>query len=141
VKTATGWGGHFSLSPQENGFGGRYPECHIIGGSAADPVSVLCYDGFGGPSDLQTKFEMLLGVRKEVDFVEFTVGRRGVQVTAQREGITSAGRVPYQVTSFFPLREATGFCSGNSLYSTTDGVLNGQSDRSGSGYKLTVTVP
>lgn len=141
VKTATGWGGHFSLSPNENGYGGRYPECHITGGVATDRVTVLCYDGYGGPSDLQTKFEMPLGARSEVDSVEFTVGPRGVQVTAQREGITTAGRVPYQVTSFFPLRESTGFCSAKTLYYTTNGVLNGQSDRSGSGYKLTVTVP
>lgn len=148
IATATGWGAHFSTAPYENGYGGFNVECHLTP-DADDNILVLCYDGYGTGSNplggYQNQFEVNIGDRDEIDFVTFQVGKRGVQVTAQllANNGYSGEVVPYTVTSFYPLREATGFCRNSSsvLYYQADGVMAGTPNRTGSGYTLTVMYP
>ena len=134
-----GWGSHFSLDKDENGYGGFHPECYIIT-DLGGRVSVYCHDGYLDPSHHVNNFSLPLGPRKELDFIEFLIGKRGVQVTAQRKAPSSFTneKIPYQISTFFPLREASGFCSGKTLFIKENGVLNGQANRSGSGYNVTL---
>lgn len=144
IATATGWGAHFSTSSTTDGYGGSDVECHLTP-DAGDQIQVLCYDGYSPLPYYQNQFEFNIGDRDEIDFVTFQVGKRGVQITAQLQANNAynAEVIPYSVTSFFPLREATGYCrsSGSVLYYQADGVLSGTSSRSGSGYTLTVSYP
>jgi hypothetical protein len=144
IAHATGWGGHFSLSKDENGYGGFYPECYILGdGTATGRASVFCHDGYLNPSHHVNNFQLPLGPRNEIDYVEFSIGQRGVHVMAQRKAFSSFTKevIPYQITTFFPLREATGFCSGKTLFLQENGVLSGLPGRSGSGYRISVRIP
>lgn len=141
IAEAKGWGGHVSLSPRVDGFGGFFPECHITGGD--DPrhqIQLLCYDGFLDPTALQNRFHVPLGPRREVEWVELDLGKKGVDIRFQRhvEHPRSGESVRFEVSSFFPLREATGFCSGDELFYQPNGVLNGRAGRSGSGYTMKV---
>lgn len=144
IATASGWGAHFSTGPGENGYGGAEVECHLTP-DGSDQIQILCYDGYSPFPYYQNQFEFNIGDRDEIDFVTFQVGKRGVQVTAQLQANNgyNAEIVPYTVSSFFPLREATGFCrnSGSVLYYQADGVMSGTTGRGGSGYTLTVMYP
>lgn len=144
IATASGWGAHFSTSTSENGYGGAAVECHLTP-TASNEILVLCYDGYSPYPYYQNQFEFNIGDRDEIDFVTFQVGKRGVQVTAQLQANNaySAEVIPYSVTSFFPLRESTGFCRNSSsvLYYQANGVLSGDPSRTGSGYTLTVMYP
>lgn len=147
IANSTGWGGHFSLSKKEDGFGGVSPECYITGdGTATGKATVFCHDGFLDSSHHVNNFQLPLGPRKEIDYVEFSVGQRGVHVMVQRKAFSSFTKevIPYQVSTFFPLREASGFCSGSSgktLFIQENGVLSGLANRSGTGHHVVVEIP
>jgi hypothetical protein len=143
IANATGWGSHFSLSEEENGHGGFYPECYILTSTPNGDVRVSCHDGFLDDGHHVNNFRLPLGLKSEVDYIEFSVGQRGVQVTAQRRARSAFTEeaVPYQINAFFPLRESSGFCSGKTLYIQKNGVLNDQVARSGSGYNVSVRTP
>lgn len=139
-SSATGWGGHFSLSEAENGHGGFYPECYVLTGAANGEVRVYCHDGFLDDQHHVNNFLLPLGSRNDVDYVEFSVGQRGVQVRAQKRSRSSftEEKVPYHIDAFFPLRETNGFCAGGRLYIQENGVLNDQAERPGTGYNVSV---
>ncbi len=143
IAGATGWGSHFSLSKEEDGHGGFYPECYVLTDTKSEQVRVSCHDGFLDDEHHVNNFLLPLGAKKDVDYVELSVGQRGVQVRAQKRARSAFTEeaIPYQIDAFFPLREANGFCTGGTLFIQENGVLNGKAERSGSGYQVSVRVP
>lgn len=143
ITGATGWGSHFSISEVEDGNGGYYPECHLFADAKSEQVRVSCHDGILDGEHHVNHFHLPLGAREDVDYVELSVGRRGVQVRAQKRARSSLAEeaVPYHIDAFFPMWEETGFCSGGMLFIQENGVLDGKSKRKGSGYKVSVRVP
>lgn len=151
LSNAAGFGGHFSTGI-EDGFGGTNTECHFVSGSVAVPASTLtlvCYDGYQSPTQHVNQFRLELGPKKEtqlsglisvISHATFTISKRGVQVDVTRvatSGYTNE-RTPYTISSFFPLRESSGFFKTGTIYYENDGngVLAGTPGRDGTGYVL-----
>ena len=139
VNTASGWGGHISLGT-EGGFGGFYPECHLT--PSGNSVVLYCYDGYLSSTQTQDTYVLHLGARTEVEAVTYTVMGTGVKVRAVKKSTTgfTSDRNGYVIEGFFPLRRESGFCSDSILYYQDNGVLNGDPNRTGSGYSISAVV-
>ncbi|MFQ3627670.1 MAG: hypothetical protein SNJ57_12510 [Cyanobacteriota bacterium] len=146
LSNATGFGGHFSAGNSEDGWGGTHAECHLVAGPNPDStVTLWCYDGYQSDSEHVNAFRLELGPKREnnqsvLSQVILTVSRRGVHVDVTRIA-TSAytpERKPYTISSFFPLRESSGFFKTGTIFyqGGGNGVLSGRPDRPGTGYVL-----
>ncbi len=150
LSNAAGFGVHFSSIPNTDGYGGTDPECHFLSGTVQRPnpaMVLLCYDGYKDEQNAQNEFRLDLGPKKQnntdvLSTVTFTVSRRGVRVQAVRIATNpyTNEQKPYTINAFFPLRRETGFFKTGTLYYQVNGVLNGSSDRGGSGYVLATPV-
>ncbi|WP_295389552.1 hypothetical protein [uncultured Thiodictyon sp.] len=152
LANAIGFGGHFSTGSNENGYGGTYAECHFVAGTVAAPsgnLTLVCYDGYESPTAHTNMFRLELGPKVEngkpaISHATFTVSNRGVQVDVTRiaTNVYTAETKPYTITSFFPLRESTGFFATGTIYYDNDGngVLNNDSSRQGTGYSVAIPI-
>lgn len=153
VSKAKGWGSHFSLAHYENGYGGANVECHLTPGHKGTVIA-LCYDGVLGGNvphsqNRTNSFQVQLGQRKDIDFVEWHIGQGGVSVSAQlrTNSAYTHNRIPYLVNSYFPIHPDIGFCGDDNfnghdtLYWKESGNLAGHPGRHGKGYRMEVTTP
>lgn len=151
LANVTGFGGHFSTGI-ENGYGGVNAECHFVSGTTTSPspnLILVCYDGYQSDNEHVNQFRMDLGPKMEnnqpaISHATFTVTSRGVlaEVTRIATSPYTPERKPYTISSFFPLRESSGFFKTGTIYYENDGngLLSGSSDRNGTGYALVVPV-
>lgn len=148
LSAATGFGMHFSSGPGENGYGGYYAECHFVSGSLTSPsdiITFLCYDGYKdtATNEAQNQFRMTLNDKSTLSHASITVGERSVTISVFRlsRNFYTTEKYVYSEQAVFPLRQETGFWRrGGSIYYSTNGVLNGDPGRPGSGYVLTSEV-
>jgi hypothetical protein len=150
LTNAAGWGAHFSTSYYENGWGGAAAECHLNSGTVQTPsttMTLLCYDGYKDAQNAQNQFRLDLGPKREnnkdvLSKVTITVTEQGVKVEALRVATNpyTNEQKPYMISGFFPLRQETGFFKAGTIYYQANGVLNGSSDRGGTGYVLATPV-
>jgi hypothetical protein len=150
LSNATGFGGHFSTSKLEDGWGGTSAECHFVAGTTPDStVTLWCFDGYQSSSEHVNAFRLELGPKREnnqsvLSHATFTVSRRGVHVDVIRIATSSytPERKNYTISSFFPLRQSSGFFKTGTIFYEDDGngVLSGRSDREGTGYVLNTPI-
>jgi hypothetical protein len=147
LSNATGFGGHFSAGSIEDGWGGTDAECHFIAGDLSNQtVTMFCFDGYLSNSEAAA-FRLDLGVPTEnklkvISHATITVTRRGVQVDVTRLATSTYNSVrkAYTISSFFPLRESTGFFQTGKIYYEANGVIAGVPDREGEGYIMETPV-
>lgn len=140
LSNATGFGGHFSVGSSEDGYGGSNAECHFVAGTT---IALLCYDGYQSTSEHVNSFRLELGPKQEnnqsvLSHATLIVSRRGVQVDVTRIATNpyTTERKAYTISSFFPLRESSGFFKTGTIFYENDGngVLNNNLSRGGTGY-------
>lgn len=151
LANVTGFGGHFSTGI-ENGYGGENAECHFVSGTTTSPSAnliLVCYDGYQSTNEHVNQFRVDLGPKKEnnqpvISHATLTVSARGIFVEVIRIATSpyTSERKPYAISSYFPLRESSGFFKTGTIYYENDGngVLSGDSSRNGTGYTLAVPV-
>jgi hypothetical protein len=142
-----GFGGHFSSTPNTDGYGGYHAECHLI--TSGGKMTVWCYDGYQDQSHHANHFRLDLGPLDDTNRdgwqprlidVTYFVTRRQVKVQATAiamNGYTSE-KHPYFVESTFPIRESSGFWRTGQFCYKANSVLNNRTGRCGWNYEIDV---
>ena len=128
LSTATGFGGHFSTTPNADGFANpSNPECHFTS------TALLCYD-----ANRVNILQLDLLPKQETVQAIFTISRLGVKVDLVRIAINpfTNERTPYTIQSFLPIRQENSFFKTGTIYYQENGVIDGTPSRGGSGYVL-----